>query len=243
MAENHCFTCSPGYVQFILLVRWCRLKSDKGYEAGRSKQASFPFTRDVDVDTISTAGDRLWKELVPNNATPMKVTSVQLAFTGLETAEAGQRSIEGFFTADSPAKRPRESEHDDDGYSQRGSTSMVGDGLAVDHTAAVLQGDSSGGHASSFACVRCGKQFTLPQSLVDVEDTRLKAERLAAMRMEHDDFHYAYDLAKGSSDRTALEVSDRGEKKRQKKQKQTRSEELKGIEKFFNRKWIVVDSK
>jgi len=171
----------------------------------------------------------------------MKVTSIQLAFTGLETAESGQRSIEGFFTAGSPTKRPRGHGHNDDQYSQLGSIDIVGSGLPVDHTAAVLQGvqsDPSDGDTTSFTCVRCGSRFFLPKPLPDVEDAKLKAEGLAAMRMEHDDFHYAYDLAKESDNAEASRgmVRDSSVKKKGQKQKQKRLDEPKGIEKFFNRK-------
>ncbi|EEB96727.1 hypothetical protein MPER_04090 [Moniliophthora perniciosa FA553] len=44
------------------------------------------------------AGSKLWKELVGNDSGPMKITNVQLAFTGIEVAEGGQQSIDGFFT-------------------------------------------------------------------------------------------------------------------------------------------------
>jgi hypothetical protein len=37
----------------------------------------------------------------------MKVTSVQLAFTGLETGESGQRSIEGFFATTPDRGQPQ----------------------------------------------------------------------------------------------------------------------------------------
>lgn len=52
-------------------------------------------------------GDKLWKELV-GSASIMKVTSVQLAFTGIEVSEAGQQSIEGFFKNGSGTKRLRD---------------------------------------------------------------------------------------------------------------------------------------
>src|ERR1700735_4339343 len=88
-----------------LLTRSCNLFFHSGYESGRSKQTVFPFTKEVTVDSIASAGDKLWKDLV-GNSTTLNVTNVQLAFTGIDVAEAGQRSIEGFLKPAS-AKRSR----------------------------------------------------------------------------------------------------------------------------------------
>lgn len=52
------------------------------------------------MDLIAAAGDKLWKELVGTDTsrrTEMKITSVQLSFTGIESMESGQKMIEGFF--------------------------------------------------------------------------------------------------------------------------------------------------
>ena len=68
--------------------------------AFRSKQAPFPFIREITVDAIAHAGDKLWKELLGNGgpkAPSLKITNVQLSFTGIESMETGQRQIEGFF--------------------------------------------------------------------------------------------------------------------------------------------------
>lgn len=67
--------------------------------------------REVTVDTIASAGDKLWKELVGTNLV-MNVTNVQLAFTGIETAETGQRSIEGFLKSGQTSKRARDDNDD-----------------------------------------------------------------------------------------------------------------------------------
>ncbi len=72
-----------------------RIQYSKGYDATRSKQAPFPFTKDVTVDTIASAGNKLWKELI-GNQTMLNVTNVHLAFTGIEFAETGQQTIKGF---------------------------------------------------------------------------------------------------------------------------------------------------
>jgi DNA polymerase eta len=203
-----------------------------GYETGRSKQASFPFTRDVTVDVIAAAGNRLWRDLIPNNATPMKVTSVQLGFTGLETAESGQRSLDGFLTSSLLAKRPRDYVHYDERHSPVGSVDTTGSDAEGSRAAERVQNYQSD---TSFTCTRCGRRFSLPKSLLDVEDTTLKAESLAAIRMEHDDFHFAFELAKESDSAEAGRTMDVTTKETRKK-RQKEKDKSNGIEKFFDRK-------
>ncbi|KAF9046844.1 DNA/RNA polymerase [Hymenopellis radicata] len=106
----------------------------------RSKQAAFPFNRDFNVDVIAAAGDKLWKDLV-GSATTMKVTSVQLAFTGIETAESGLQSIAGFLGT----KRTREED---------GADSDANDAKKV-----------------FFVCSRCNKEVRLPTSSISGDET------------------------------------------------------------------------
>jgi DNA polymerase eta len=150
------------------------------------------------VDTIALAGDRLWKELIGDSKI-MKITSVQLAFTGLETAGSGQQSIEGFFktpvrrqqqspnNGESSLKRVREEEEN----SLPEMIPLEGEGIAVTSTDVP---------STSFTCPRCRKHFQIADQFVgnDVEDDRVKA--LTTLRVEHDDFHFAQDLAKTSSE-------------------------------------------
>lgn len=195
-----------------------------GYEAARSKQAPFPFTREVTVDVIAAAGDKLWKELVGNNpAAPMKVSSVQLSFTGIEAAEIGLQSIGGFFKTGQASKRPRESDNS--------AEQDAGGDFPVDDSADIvdLSGDDT---SAAFTCSRCGKRFAIPPTAFITDDD--KVEALAALRLEHDDFHFAEDLAKEHyrpiSVRTlAPEPATRVKKKR-------RKEPTTGIEQFFSRK-------
>ncbi|KAK0495375.1 hypothetical protein EDD18DRAFT_271247 [Armillaria luteobubalina] len=187
------------------------LHARKGYEASHSKQSPFPFIREVTVDVIAAAGDKLWKDLV-GNFTSMKVTSVQLAFTGIETAETGQQSIDGFFKSGSNSKRGR----DDD--SPRHITELTAD-----------QWSAAAGQAVAFTCTRCNKDIPFPNTAsVSEED---QAELLATIRMEHSDWHFAQDLAKEDPG-NQLHVS----LKEPAKKKKRRKESPKGIEKFFTRK-------
>ncbi|KIJ66644.1 hypothetical protein HYDPIDRAFT_149468 [Hydnomerulius pinastri MD-312] len=163
------------------------LHARKGYETSRSKQAAFPFTRDVTVDVIAAAADKLWKELT-GNATSVNVTSVQLAFTGIETAEMGQQSIESFFKskeAQRPIlKRPRS---DSDGL-----PADVRDEGGLSRSATVAPRSTLS--STSFVCDRCGKRIALRDDQVNQSEEH-RAAALAALRVEHDDFHFAQDLA------------------------------------------------
>ena len=136
------------------------------------------------VDTIAAAGDKLWKELIGTNVAT-KVNHLSLGFTGLESSEVGQRSIVGFLKAGQASKRPRDesgSNIDDDSYTPLESRDS--DVTRVDL--------SEGDHTLSFTCDRCAKTFSPDSPL-----SGLEAEAaLAVLRQEHDDFHFAQDLAK-----------------------------------------------
>ncbi|KAG1747143.1 uncharacterized protein EDB91DRAFT_1048614 [Suillus paluster] len=190
------------------------LHTRKGYETSRSKQATFPFVRNVTVDVIATAADKLWKELTGDTKT-VNVTSVQLAFAGLEKAEIGQKSIEGFFTTrdtqQQPSlKRPRE---EDEHLGSAEDSSQDPPGV-------------SDVEAVSFKCPRCSKTIALRGGQATGGPIEV-SQRLAALRSEHDDFHFAQDLAK--SDVGSVPVS-RGLSSKRKKV------EPKGIAKFFIKK-------
>ncbi|SJL00040.1 uncharacterized protein ARMOST_03352 [Armillaria ostoyae] len=186
------------------------LHARKGYEASRSKQAPFPFIREVTVDVIAAAGDKLWKDLV-GKSTSIKVTSVQLAFTGIETAETGQQSIDEFLKGGPSSKRAR----DDD--SPKHVTELTAD-----------QSSAAAGQAVAFTCSRCNKDIPFPNTVsVSEED---QADLLAAIRMEHSDWHFAQDLAKDPGNQLRVSLKEPAKKKKRRKESPT------GIEKFFTRK-------
>lgn len=190
-----------------------------GYESSRSKQAAFPFVRHVTVDVIATAADKLWKELT-GDAKTINVTSVQLAFTGLEMAEMGQQSIQGFFkTRDvhppPSLKRPRE---EDEPSGSVEDTDLLPPRL-------------SDVEAVSFRCPRCHKVISLQEDQFTGDPAEV-ARRLATLRLEHDDFHFAQDLARSNEEAdisAPRSSSSRGISRR-------RKVEPKGIAKFFTKK-------
>jgi DNA polymerase eta len=180
-----------------------------GYGASRSKQGAFPFTREVTVDYIASAGNRLWKELVGGDdarTSPMKITNVQLAFTGVETADPGQQSIEGFLNPDKldPAQKRRRTASD--------SSELI----------------PNGGNASEdvfFECPRCKKRIH-PSRSDSGEADQAAVSRLTTLKMEHEDFHFALDLARDPAERDETTKGSRLSKKAKKA-------EPRGIAKFF----------
>jgi DNA polymerase eta len=159
----------------------------------------------VTVDLIASFGNKLWKELVglDSKDNAMKISSVQLSFTGLETAETGQKTIEGFLKA--ATKRTRESE--DGTVDENESEANI-----TEHH------DDISNHLTTFVCSRCHKRITIPGCQKGTQATQL-----AAVRLEHDDFHFAQDLAKES------------DQKVQPSKKKRKESESKGIAKFFKK--------
>lgn len=157
----------------------------------------------------------------------MKVTSVQLAFTGIGTPEAGQGSIEGFLRAGQPAKRQR-----DDGApaAPLGLTDASLNDDSGNQLDTSVQ-DHEDQSTTSFTCTRCGKTISLPQALIGVRE--LHNEALASLRSEHNDFHFAQDLAKEPNE--AALILSAGPTTRSSPKKKKRRKEPQGIEKFFGR--------
>ncbi|KAH0833270.1 hypothetical protein J3R83DRAFT_12334 [Lanmaoa asiatica] len=194
------------------------LHTRKGYEASKSKQSAFPFTQDVTVDVIATAADKLWKELT-GDMNNLKVTAVQLAFTGIETAEIGQQGIKGFF-------KPKEGHR-----SLFKRTRSSSEGAPPEEGPVQAMTEMPGSASStSFVCERCNKRVSVCESEVDQAEAD-RAAALAKLRMEHDDFHFAQDLANGSD---AQAPSQPGSHSRAPKRKKIT--EPKGIAKFFIKK-------
>ncbi|GBE88531.1 N-acetyltransferase eso1 [Sparassis crispa] len=169
----------------------------QGYDTFRSKQTVFPFSRNVTVDLIASAGDKLWKELVgteDTRATPMKITNVQLSFAGIESMEVGQRGIEVFLKTRSPSdeQTPQQRKNDD---SPKRKRDPQDDAPAPPPPQSPTRED-----AASFVCDQCKKLIALPDALASGGiDGEIRAEALARLRVEHDDFHLAHELAKQSS--------------------------------------------
>lgn len=168
----------------------------------------------------------MWKELVGNSSN-LKVSSVQLAFTGIDVAEAGQQSIEGFLNPLSTSKKRGRYPVTDTDVQAQDSREGIGGGQAIESR---LLDNSTSHSPLSYACTRCGELIqlqTADHSDEDQEDLFLKA------KVEHDDFHFAQDLAKEGKPRSIISVSKKTTPKPTKKRKL--SPEPKGIERFFRK--------
>ncbi|RXW21746.1 hypothetical protein EST38_g4134 [Candolleomyces aberdarensis] len=213
----------------------------KGWESGRSKQAPFPFTKDVTVDVIASAGNKLWKELF-GNSTDLKISTVSLSFTGIDVAETGQQTIEGFLRSKPLSKRTREDSCERPDASRAAEEAMekstvapgAGSNEVNNHTSR-----SSSRTELSYTCPRCQKTSWATASPIPQEDDDDEREAiLAALKLEHEDWHFAQDLAReeasesigGSTKRLVAGQQPQGSKSKK------RRKEAVGIEKFFARK-------
>ena len=164
------------------------------------------------MDTIASAGDKLWKDLV-GNGEMLNVTALQLAFTGINVAEAGQRSIELFMKPDS-TKRLREEANAP--THNEAAASLHGDDL-------LLLDDR---------CSRCGKIFQHPSTKQSLDDQETE---LAKAKMEHSDYHFAQDLTAEGPIRSVISASKSATSILKPSKRPKRSTEPKGIEKFFRK--------
>ncbi len=167
---------------------------------------------------IASAGDKLWKELVGNGA-KMNISHIALGFTGIDVAEAGQQSIENFLKSGNHDKRLREM----DGF-ENGPVGQADSSLVIESTTQDLP-------SITYTCPKCGKKLTVFLDSDVMEDS----DPLKMVRMEHEDFHFAQELAKDSE--RASKPRDRSPKKgTTHKSAKRRRIEPKGIERFFLKK-------
>jgi len=195
------------------------------------KQAPFPFVRNVTIDVVSAAGDKLWKELVgPLDSTkPLsaKITHVSLSFHGVEAGETNQRGIEGFLskTPSSPSKKKRRADDDDEDAGETIPTVSRGESeLTPD--------------IGYFVCDRCKKRIALPEELVAASelDEEIREEALGNLRAEHQDFHFAQDLSRMGSDDERPERRDSNPTAKKKRKRKGERSEGEGIARFFNKR-------
>ncbi|TDL25593.1 DNA/RNA polymerase [Rickenella mellea] len=200
----------------------------QGYDSFKSKQAAFPFSRNVTVDVIAHAGDKLWRELVGTDASykgnGMKITNVQLSFTGIEIMESGQRGIEGFLGARDGSGEKRKWEE-----SPKKSNASASRAQSVEKRDVVGVESASNDH--SFPCPRCKKAIKIPpiashSSASDAADEEVQ-HAIGLAKQEHDDWHFAQDLARSP---------ERPPPPKKKAKKKDKDKDKDGIAKFFVKK-------
>ncbi|TFY78734.1 hypothetical protein EWM64_g5277 [Hericium alpestre] len=229
------------------------------------RQAPFPFVREVTVDVIAAAGEKLWKELVggkEHQTIPFKINSISLGFTGFESGESGQQSIHGFFEARNgpvPTSKPSSSSSSVRKRKRNTSaSSATSHGLKhvaeaekirtpspTHHPTTASASDLPQGHFGSFMCPRCRKRISLDGNFLapDAHGDDWVETEMSRLRTEHDDFHLAQDLSRsgdGQMSSGGLRVQDTprtGKKQRKKKRtaKESPTKESQDIAKFFSR--------
>jgi len=134
----------------------------------------------------------------------------------------GQQSIEGFLKPPSTSKkRPREDDLANQTYG--GASSSILDKGSLDNAA--------------YLCRRCGKSIQLPKTSGDQSLSSDHEDALAKVKLEHDDFHFAQDLASEGKPHSTISVSKSGNAVGATKPGKRRKPppEPKGIEKFFRK--------
>ena len=122
----------------------------------------------------------MWKELAGTDATrkaPLKITNLSLSFSGIESMETGQRTIEGFFAGKekvsednggSPGKPERKRRRSDVVNEDVGPSRLRVDHLAQnnlddqDHEAELRHTEDQ----FAYTCDRCGRRIELPCSIL-----------------------------------------------------------------------------
>lgn len=183
--------------------------------------------RNLTVDVIAAAGNKLWKELVgsPNGKpdVPIKVRYIALGFTGVEAGENGQKGIEAFLRSRTPGsageaskdevkqkppsssvapvlKRKRSSSPRPSGSSSKLKTGEDEGTSNAPNDIDVQRGNSSEPPPThSYMCDRCRKRLSLEDGADTASYTsEEREEKLARLRSEHDDYHVALELSRAS---------------------------------------------
>jgi DNA polymerase eta len=178
-----------------------------GYESARSKQATFPFTKNVTVDVVAAAGNKLWDELV--GKTTFSVNNISLAFTGIEVSEVGQQSIAGFL---------------------RTSSKPSSSGTPTPLKRPVPEDDEN---THKYHCPECGEMLSVPEEL-ELEESERQA-LITQMRLEHTDGHFAQRLAKEDepNDRFAKSTLSGSGNQKPSRKRQKANGKKNGIRQFF----------
>lgn len=154
----------------------------------------------------------------------MRITNVALSFSNVEVTSPGQRSIEGFFN------KRKASDHHSDDQQKRPLAKQLKLGKSDDIAHSSTQPISIA-LCVEFHCGRCNKRIRR-----DIEPCSEPDVGLTSLRREHDDFHFAEDLAREDNDllispkRQAETGEQTGGSERQRKR------EFHGIERYFQAK-------
>ncbi|KLO13063.1 eta DNA polymerase [Schizopora paradoxa] len=211
----------------------------EGWSDRKSKQAPFPSPRTVTIDLVLGEAMKLWNEMCKEGwRKGMKITHMGVSFHGITWAEEGQRAIETFLMA--APSRPVLTKDRARSVSVGVRDTSVEPARDVD-----IDDDSS----YSFTCPRCKKEVSVPRkTLAECRNvsgengdlaSELQGNALAALKQEHEDFHFAQDLMRENRPIiTNNTASGSGSPKRpvKKQKKGGQASEPAGIAKFFIQK-------
>lgn len=132
--------------------------------------------RDLNGDVIQAAVAKLWKDLHGTDSEraanpslpPMKIFHISLAFTGVAALEQGQRGIQRFLA----------------GQEEVSPTSLPAESGKKNDDVECLK----------YRCPTCSKVIT--EEVARSEDADMRTLRLNALKAEHEDFHFAQNLAR-----------------------------------------------
>ncbi|KAF8340287.1 uncharacterized protein EI90DRAFT_3035084 [Cantharellus anzutake] len=170
----------------------------QGSERRASKQSPFPYTRNLTATYVGNVALKLWEALTKDKKEKSgsgKIHNIGVSFGGLMAAETGQRSIKGFLAAPRPRRdgsplvaflklEPTEGQ---DRLKRR----------PRDQSSPELQEAADSSDSNSFVCSRCSRRISLPSDSREGLDDR---DAMASLKMEHEDFHFAQDLAREDHD-------------------------------------------
>jgi DNA polymerase eta len=184
----------------------------------------------------------LWKELF-GNSTDLKLSTVSLSFTGIDIAETGQQTIEGFLRSKPLSKRNREDSRERPGEPRAEEAmamerSTVAPGAGSNEVDDQNPSRSSSRTELSYTCSRCQKTLRATVFPIHDGDDDEREAMLASLKLEHEDWHFAQDLAREEVSRSNGGNTKRlvaGQQPQGSKPKKRRKEAV-GIEKFFARK-------
>lgn len=152
-------------------------------------------------------------ELVQNQGKPpMKLIYISVAFTGVEALEQGQQGIQGFFNFNSTNYNSKPNSHAHSA-SDPVSKSMGSTSASTSSTSGHSKPESSRGprdqskylsdletdvqlqsETLTYKCPTCSKMISTSIYAHENEETR--TQKLESLKAEHEDFHFAQQLAR-----------------------------------------------
>ncbi|PVF95571.1 DNA/RNA polymerase [Serendipita vermifera] len=194
-----------------------------GEKASKSKQASFPYVRELTGELIGKAVMKLWKELHGTdaqrpgnpNSVDLKIIYIGIAFTGLEPVAPGQRAIDGFFSKST--RTPPILENDSNVMKEEIIEEIPKD------------------ERLEYVCPECSKR--IEYTVLSNDHEEIRATKLLAIKSEHEDFHFAQRLAREHKVVVGGGVGKRRQSTSQDVQNKRRKDE--GIKNYFQKKWYV----